>query len=46
MYSPTPLPKKICGFATNDHFLNIKKVKLEDLKKILDMFEFGIHAEE
>jgi hypothetical protein len=40
MYSPTPLPPRICGFSTENHFLIIKKIKQEDLKKIIDIFEF------
>ncbi|MFA6255979.1 MAG: hypothetical protein WC606_02235 [Candidatus Absconditabacterales bacterium] len=45
MYSPTPLPPRICGFSTENHFLIIKKIKQEDLKKIIDIFEFGRDAE-
>lgn len=45
MYSPEGLPENIAGFKTDGNFLNIKKIKPEDLKKILDSFHFGRDAE-
>ncbi len=45
MYSHKDLPENIAGFSTDWHFLIIKKIKVEDLKKILEMFEFWKYAE-
>jgi seryl-tRNA synthetase len=41
MYSPNPLPQKICGFSTKGNFLIIKKIEIKDLEKIIDSFDFG-----
>lgn len=46
MYSPQLLPKKILNFNTDDHFLTIRNIKAEDLKKIIDLFEFNARVKE
>jgi hypothetical protein len=45
MYSPKILPQEICWIATNKNFLNVKKISLEDLEKILEVFEFWNESE-
>lgn len=45
IYSPAPLPKKICWFDTDGNFLIIKDIKIQDLEKILNEFKFGEYAD-
>ncbi len=45
IYHPEKLPSKICGFATDGHFLIIKKIAVADLEMILNTFKFGEDSE-
>ncbi len=45
MYSPTPLPKKICWFDTDGNFLIVKNISIHDLEKLLDEFKFWAYAD-
>jgi len=41
MFSPRILPKKILEFDTDGHFLQIRNISIENLKKLLEIFKFG-----
>jgi hypothetical protein len=45
MFSPRVLPKKILDFDTDGHFLQIRNISIENLKKLLEIFQFGPNLE-